>query len=217
MTMPGHSTHLNDPAWLLLMSLKYIELFVAPVHNEDSIAYLDAKISEHQHRFQEVFPNEVLIPKNHFLEHCPALIKSFGPVIAFWTMRFETKHSQFKRIVRHAGNFKNILLSLATKHQLISHHLHSTTVVPALNVVRVKTVPLDVLHEGVQASIRRQYPSQNEVQLADTVTYQGTRCSKGMIVVFGSTAGLPDFAEIIQIVLFGESMHFIVKNTDPMA
>lgn len=208
----GHTIPLNDPAWLLLMSLKdIIELVIAPVHNEESIAYLDSKISEHRHRFQEVFPSAVLIPKHHFLEHYPALIKSFGPEIAFWTMRFEAKHSQFKRIVRHTGNFKNILLSLATKHQLMISH-HSTAVSPTLSVVRVKTVPLDALHEGVQTSIRHQYPSLTQVQLADTVTYQGTRYSKGMIVAYGSTAGLPDFAEIIQMVIFGESVHFIVRT-----
>lgn len=39
---------LNDPAWLLLMSIKdIIELVVCPVHNEESIAYLDSNISEH--------------------------------------------------------------------------------------------------------------------------------------------------------------------------
>lgn len=63
----GHRIPLNDPAWLLLMSLKdIIELVVAPVHNKESVAYLDSKISEHRHRFQEVFPNERLIPKHHF-------------------------------------------------------------------------------------------------------------------------------------------------------
>lgn len=79
------------------MSLKYIvELVVCPLHNEGSVSYLDSKISEPRDRFQEVFPNERLIPKHHFLEHYPTLIKAFGPVIAFWTMRFEAKHSQFK-------------------------------------------------------------------------------------------------------------------------
>lgn len=206
----GHKIPLNDPARPLLMSLKdFIELVVAPVHNEESIACLDSKISEHRHRF----PNKVLIPKHHFLEHYPALIKSFGPVITFWTMRFDAKHSQFKRIVRHTGNFKNILLSLATKHQLmLSHHLHSATVSPPLSVVRMKTVPLDALHEGVETSIRHHNPSLTQVQLADTVTYQGTRYSKGMIVAYGSTAGIPNFAEIIQMVLFGESVHLIVRT-----
>ena len=134
-------------------------------------------------------------------------------MIAFWTMRFEAKHSQFKRIVRHTGNFKNILMSLATKHQLmISHHLHTTTVLPALSVVRVTAVPVDVLHVDIQESIRYLSPSQSQVQLADTVTYQGTRYSKGMIVAYGSTAGLPDFTEIVQIALIGERVHFIVRT-----
>ena len=127
-------------------------------------------------------------------------------------MRFEAKHSQFKRIVRHTGDFKNILLSLATKHQLmISHHLHSTTVLPALSVARVTAVTVDVLHVDIQKSIRHLSP-QSQVQLADTVTYQGTRYSKGMIVAYGSTAGLPDFAEIVQIALIGEGVHFIVRT-----
>nr|XP_054600874.1 uncharacterized protein LOC129164486 isoform X2 [Nothobranchius furzeri]XP_054600875.1 uncharacterized protein LOC129164486 isoform X2 [Nothobranchius furzeri] len=210
----GHRIPLNDPNWLLLMSLKdIVELVVAPVHNEESIAYLDYKISEHRYRFKEAFPDEDFIPKHHFLEHYPGLIKAFGPLIAFWTMRFEAKHSQFKRIVRHTGNFKNVLLSMATKHQLMmSHYLHSTTIEPALGVVRVKSVPLDVLHLDIQASIKHLYPSHDQVQLADTVTYQGTRYTQGMIVAYGSTAGLPDFAEIIQITIFAERVHFILRT-----
>lgn len=38
-------------------------------------------------------------------------------------MRFEAKHSQFECIVRHTGNLKNILQSLATKHQLMISRL----------------------------------------------------------------------------------------------
>lgn len=70
--------------------------------------------------------------------------------------------------------------------------------------MRVKSVPLNVLHIDVQGSIRHLYPSRSQVLLADTVTYQGTRYSKGMNVTYGSTAGLPDFAEIIQMALLGE-------------
>lgn len=44
------------------------------------------------------------------------------------------------------------------------------------------------------------------------VTCQGTRYSKGMIVTYGSTAGLPDFAEIIQMALLGEWVPFIVRR-----
>lgn len=86
---------------------------------------------------------------------------------------------------------------------MISHHLHSTTLLPDLSVVRVTAVPVDVLHVNVQESIRHLSPSRFQVQLADTVTYQGTRYSKGMIVAYGSPAGFPDFAVILEIALIG--------------
>lgn len=47
----------NEPAWQVIMDLKdIVELVVSPVHTEESICYLDSKISEHRHRFVEVFP-----------------------------------------------------------------------------------------------------------------------------------------------------------------
>lgn len=39
----------DDPAWLVLMDLKDItELVVAPVHSDDSLAFLESKIIEHR-------------------------------------------------------------------------------------------------------------------------------------------------------------------------
>lgn len=46
-------------------------------------------------------------------------------------MEFEGKHRYFKKIVGNTWNFRNITLSLATKHQLmIVHHLQATTMYP---------------------------------------------------------------------------------------
>lgn len=86
----------DDEVWQMLMTLKdIVELVMAPVHTEQSICYLDSLISEHRHRFLEVFPQEKLLPKHHFLEHYPELIQEFGPLAALWTMRFEAKHGFF--------------------------------------------------------------------------------------------------------------------------
>lgn len=84
-------------AWQVLLTLKdIVELVVAPVHTVETIAYLDFKISEHRDRFLAVFPEETLTPKHHSLEHYPALIEKYGPLVGVWTMRFEAKHSFFK-------------------------------------------------------------------------------------------------------------------------
>ena len=82
----------QEPVWQMLMTLKDIVDFVmSPVHTEESICYLDSIISEHRSRFLDVFPQHKLIPKHHFLEHYPQLIREFGPLAALWTMRFEAK------------------------------------------------------------------------------------------------------------------------------
>lgn len=107
----------QEPVWHMLMTLKdIVDIFMSPVHTEESICHLESLISEHRSRFLKVFPQHKLIPKHHFLEHYPQLIQEFGPLAALWTMRFETKHSFFKKVVRHTGCFRNILLFLANKH-----------------------------------------------------------------------------------------------------
>ena len=81
----------HDPAWQILLDLKQIvELVVAPVHDE-SIAYLESKISDHRQRHQEVFPQKRLLPKQHFVEHYPKLIRLHGPLVGLWTLKFEAK------------------------------------------------------------------------------------------------------------------------------
>lgn len=92
----GNKVPEDEPAWQVLLNLKdIVELVVAPVHTHESLAYLDSKISEHGKRYQELFPNVKLLPKHHYLEHYPKLIQLFGPLVGFWTMRFEAKHSFF--------------------------------------------------------------------------------------------------------------------------
>lgn len=105
-----------EPAWHVLFDLKEIvELTVASVHNKETITYLDCKITEHRDRFMELFPAQ-LLPKHHYLEHYPQMIECFGPLAGQWTMRFEAKHSFFREVACHSNCFKNIPLTLVTRH-----------------------------------------------------------------------------------------------------
>ena len=42
-----------------------------------------------------------------------------------WTMRFEAKHSYFKRLTHIMGNFINLPYSLALRHQFYQCYLHA--------------------------------------------------------------------------------------------
>lgn len=65
----------NEPTWQLLIYLKdLVDLEVSPCHTEETICYLDFKTrTEHRHRFLQVFRQERLIQKHHFVEHYPSI------------------------------------------------------------------------------------------------------------------------------------------------
>ncbi len=203
----------NDPAWHILMILKDItELVVAPIHTEESICYLDTLISEHRHRLLEVFPDQKLIPKHHFLEHYPDLIRGFGPLVSLWTMRFEAKHSFFKQAVRHTNNFRNVLMSLASKHQMrMAYSSQENALKPAVCVTKTSSLPLEILDMEIRQSFKALYPTHTSVNLTNVAILHGTKYAAGMVLPHGSTGGLPDFVMISQIVVVDDSVSFIVK------
>lgn len=72
----------GEPAWQVITDLKDIaELVVAPVHNDETIAYLEGRIFDHRQRYLELFPHVKLLPKHHYLEHYPQMIHCFGSLI----------------------------------------------------------------------------------------------------------------------------------------
>lgn len=92
----GKLVPIDEPAWQVILYLKDIaDLVVAKVHTLESIAYLECTISDHRKCYQALFPDQRLLPKHHFLEHYPEMIKCFGPLVSLWTMWFEAKHSFF--------------------------------------------------------------------------------------------------------------------------
>ena len=61
--------------------------------------------------------------KHHYLLHYVELIIHFGPLIHLWILRFESKHTFFRRCARRLHNFKNICKTVAERHQLFQAYL----------------------------------------------------------------------------------------------
>ena len=204
----------HEPAWQILLDLKHIaELVVAPVHSDESIAFLESKVSDHRQRYQEVFPNNKLLPKHHYIEHYSQLIKLFGPLVGLWTMRFEAKHNFFLKIVKHSSCFKNVPFSLAVKYQfMIGYHLSSPNIdKPVLEVSDASTVPLELLKEELAQAFKQRNPYASEINLAKNVWSKGIQYRTGMIVAHGSFGGLPEFGEIHQICILQQRLFFVLK------
>lgn len=81
---------------------------------EGDIIVLEHEIFTFIANFKEKF-EDVTTPKIHLMVHYPNIIREMGPILHMSAMRFEAKHKQLKVYVD--TNFKNILYTIATKHQ----------------------------------------------------------------------------------------------------
>ncbi len=134
--------------------------------------------------------------------------------VLFILRTLEAKHSFFKRVARNIKCFKNVLLSLSQRHQYqIAHHLHASSFTkPPLEVTDVSTVHIDVLNQDISNALRQKSPDMDNVCLAKSVTYNGLNYKCGMILIHGLLGGLPEFCEIIQMVILQDKLIFVVKK-----
>ncbi|XP_058262776.1 uncharacterized protein LOC131363855 [Hemibagrus wyckioides] len=148
----GHNVGENEHTWEVLMLLKdVVELSMSVQFTDDTVEFLNCKISEHRALLQKVFPNFVLRPKHHYIEHYPQLIRMYGPLRNLWTMRFEGKHKFFKRVIRHAQNFKNVPLMLDKKHQMtMAYHMDGSSIFkPGIQMDRVSSSLVTAFPENI--------------------------------------------------------------------
>ncbi len=95
---------------------------------------------------------------------------------------------------------------------MIAFHINSPSYGKSnVEVSTVSTVPVDVLRKEVAQAIISKYPNTSEVHLAKNASSSGIAYSNSMIVAYGSTSGLPEFAEIIQMCVINEELFLIVN------
>ena len=113
----------NDEVFTISMKLAEItERLTATEFREYEIELLEEKIHDYLEERAELYkkyPNFLGTPKpkHHFLTHYGESIRKFGPPLAYWTGRFESKHRVAKGAAEAAKNFKNISLTLSVRQQ----------------------------------------------------------------------------------------------------
>jgi hypothetical protein len=210
----GHEVRQNDHTWEILMLLKdIVELALSSHFSDDTVEFLNWKISEHRALLQEVFPNFVLRPKHHYLEHYPQLIRTYGPLRNLWTIRFEGKHKFFKKVIRDAHNFKNVPLMLAKKHQMaIAYHMDASSFFkPRVQMERVCSSLITAFPENVQDYLKLQSPNCSTVLVSSSVYINGIKYCPDMVVSVGSCSGLPEFMRIERILTINTDVMFLCK------
>ena len=200
--------------WEVMMELKDItEIVFAPTVTDEVLAYLDAKIGYHRTVLREAFPNVKIKPKAHYLEHYPKLMQNFGPLSACWTLRFEGKHSFFKKFVHMASNFKNLLFMLVEMHQLnLAVHLRMPNFFK-FAIEAFSDSEVDTLCDETKAALgNRPTCAENETASAcKWCVINGVKYSRGMCVAMSSRFAIVQFGQIEDIVIAGETLLFVMR------
>ena len=199
------------------MDLKdIVELCFAHTLSETTVGYLAAKIRDHKQLYKILFPDKPFKPKHHYIEHYPELIREQGPLVHVWTMRFEAKHSWFKGVVRESRCFKNILKTLAEKHQLMVGYFLSSPeyLIPDMVIKESRTCSLRMLDSHIKQLIQStcDYACNGNVLIAASVVVCGTEYAPGMVIVTGSQSCLPAFSLIVHIALISGVLFFVAKS-----
>lgn len=58
-----------------ILMMKIVDILFAPKLSEDHVGYLACLIREHHKNFVQLYPDDSIIPKLHFMIHMPRLIQ----------------------------------------------------------------------------------------------------------------------------------------------
>lgn len=203
----------NDPVWKLVIMLKEIVEYVcAPQISLDQVAEMKLLINEYLEQRKSIFSDVPLRPKHHYMQHYPDLTVKFGPLIRLWTLRFESKHSYFKRVVAASKNFKNLTSMLSNKHQLLQAYLMNG-VLFSEEWAPEKSFPFNLLHYNtdMQNAVKN-VVVESRLSVCEKITIRGVQYSIEQFICIERIKENNNclFGKIM-LILFGQRIYFIVK------
>lgn len=201
---------------LLLLLLSCLELIFSVSLTVGSTIYLKWLIEEHHTMFLELYPQQHLKPKHHFMLHYPRAIRQLGPLMQYWTMRFEAKHNFFKRISHVTCNFKIISKTMAIRHQVMLCYNffsgnvfdHPIEVGPGHSTI---LADLERCHD-IQGGLEN-VPAHTEMYVPAWVKFKGTTYRPGMtLFVSYCSSGDPQFGHIRHCLAFDSKLKFVIQK-----
>ena len=203
----------EDDVWQLTLQLKdIVDMICAQRISFSQVAYLDIIIQEYLDSRKYLFPEGSLKPKHHFLRHYPLLILKFGPLITVWTMRFQSKHSYFKRCARHMKKFKNICLTLSERHQMFQAYLSAGPGCSQLLQVKDSCTFYPSLYsDAIKHAVREFGFSENDTTVSTDIQYKGTSYKKGHFLVSKNDESM-EFGELLIILIKNDAAVYFVMD-----
>jgi len=196
----------------ILELLEIVQILFSPVICLETIDKLKVLIEQHLKHFKDLFSENNITPKQHYLIHIPSQIKLLGPMVRHMCMRFESKHCFFKKWVSKV-NFKNVCKSLIKHNQMFEccqnvnnsdHPIFSSECVLG-PVSEVKNMPY------LTGKVR-DYFGVDQISHAVSVkwiTLNGNKYirEKSLLVCMANASSLPEFGLVRNIFVINSSLY----------
>ena len=197
----------DNAVWgMVLLMRDLVEYVCAPRLSEPQIAYMKGQIHQYVEMRKELFPLVRLRPKHHYLLHYGDLTLHFGPLIHTWTMRFESKHSYFKRCIRASKNFKNVTKSLADRHQLFqAYQSCGSFFSPQVQVSDSTKFYPELYDPSIRTAVEEFGLNSSNAVVTERVQVKGTSYGNGMFVLQRYTKGQLQLGQIATIIIKNET------------
>lgn len=209
----------DNKIWEVYTTLSEIlNIVLAKVYTIGCPDLLENLISENLELYQTVFKKS-LKPKHHLLIHYPKIMKIAGPVVHFWSMRFESKHRESKIAARATVSRRNLAYTLALKHQLKLHHKFRTSV-PLLVPIYGPIMKIHVRNLPDHANIVRVLPKNinpDELKIVKWIEYMGTEAHPNDVIMVMTEIG-PTFSIIKYIILclLDKQIYFLADKIESL-
>jgi len=184
----------------------------SPVMSVIDTVLLDDAIEVFLLKFNKEFPDYNFKPKMHYLTHYGSHCREFGPLVNYWSFRFEGKHGYFKDVAVRMKCRRNVLKSLAKKHQY-KHcwHLKSTSYLSREQASNTggQLVALHSLPKSIQEAVRL-FCKCDHIFTVTGVEVDGIAYSDNMAVAVGVYNYFIKFAQICTMFLKEGSPYLVV-------
>lgn len=190
----------DDDYWLLFKLLRSIvDIILSPRITKSHALELRELVEKLLETYRGFFG--ALKPKFHIMVHYATCMLKTGPLVNFWTMRFESRHRPLKAVVTAISSSTNLLVSIAMKESLKMCYMFHSFVCPT----------------GITGTVDSDHPnkSPNRIYYKD-ILLTGSIYKKGLIVVVDISSTLKCFGEIQSIFVENNVVKFEVNRYDEL-
>ena len=177
----------ESPVWQMYLNLKKIvDILCSHRILLADRAYVNVCIQEYIYDRITLFRDKPLRPKHHFLLHYPKLVLDFGQLIHLWPMRFESKHSYFKRCARQLKNFKHLAKTLAHRHQQLQAYYAAGSLIYLLVTGSAMPVCSNLYNETIRNILAAQSMTKHNTVVSGKCMYKNVHYKIGNCVIMSS-------------------------------